>query len=69
MNRSKAEKITEEFFKRRFPEKNLDFEKKCGYFGEWVGRFMTDHPYRFMDENSIKVYMGMLMEKGGIIRE
>ena len=31
-----------EFFVRRFPEKNLITEKKCGYFDEWVTRFEND---------------------------
>jgi len=52
----KAEELAEEFFKRRFPDKDIDFEKKCGYFGEWVERFKTGHPEGFMDSESFAVW-------------
>jgi hypothetical protein len=32
---AETEEITEKFFKRRFPEKDILFEKECGYFREW----------------------------------
>ena len=50
------EKITLEFFKRRFPEKDIEFEKKCGYFWEWVKRFESGNPESFMDNISLKVW-------------
>jgi len=53
------EEITEEFFKRRFPDKDLEFEKKCGYFGEWVSRFATRSPENYMDETSKLVWKEM----------
>lgn len=50
------EKITEEFFKRRFPDKNIEFEKKCGYFDEWVTRFKSGYVENYMDLESLKVW-------------
>ncbi len=57
-----AEEITEEFFKRRFPDKDIDFEKKCGYFGQWVGRFKSEDPTTQMDSKSLKVWEEMQEE-------
>jgi len=54
--------ITEEFFKRRFPDKDLEFEKKTGYFGEWVKRFESESPESFMDSESFKVWAEMQRE-------
>lgn len=54
-----SEEITTEFFKRRFPEKNLDFEKKCGYFQEWAGRFDSGYPESFMDSESLRIWSEM----------
>ena len=51
--------ICVEFFRRRFPEKSLEFEKKVGYFGEWLERFKGGHPEGFMDSESLKVWQGM----------
>ncbi len=62
METKEAEKITEEFFKRRFPEKGIQFEKRCGYFGEWVERFKSGHPKTYMDSQSLKVWEEMLEE-------
>jgi len=53
------EEITTEFFKRRFPDKDIKFEKECGYFYEWVGRFKSEDPRIFMDEISLKVWEEM----------
>ena len=53
------EKITEEFFKRRFPDKNIEFEKKCGYFGEWMNRLQARNPKVFMDSKSLEVWEEM----------
>lgn len=53
------EKIVTEFFKRRFPEKDLKFEKQCGYFQEWVDRFRTGNPEQWMDSESINIYQEM----------
>ncbi len=64
MEQEEAERITTEFFKRRFPDKDLEFEKRCGYFGEWVGRFKSGHPEDFMDEDSRKVWKEMSSNKG-----
>ena len=51
---TQTEQIVEEFFKRRFPEKNLKFEKKCGYFDTWVKRF-NGNPEDYADDISLKV--------------
>ena len=59
MNNEEAEKITEEFFKRRFPNEDLEFEKRCGYFGEWVYRFQLGCVESFMDAESKKVWKEM----------
>jgi hypothetical protein len=49
----------EEFFSKRFPEKNLDFEKKCGYFYTWCKRFESDSPTDYMDKISQAVFEEM----------
>ena len=49
-------KITEQFFKIRFPTKNIDFEKRCGYFWEWVVRFESGHVKSYMDIESLKAF-------------
>ena len=59
---TKIEKITKEFFKRRFPKKKIAFEKECGYFGEWVGRFKSGRPELHMDEQSLGVWKEMTKE-------
>lgn len=51
------ERLVEEFFKRRFPKKDIAFEKKCGYFGEWVERFESRNPEQFMDSKSLKIWL------------
>ena len=57
------EKITKEFFKRRFPDKNIDFEKECGYFYEWVKRFESNKPENYMDNISLRIWKEMQKEK------
>ena len=47
------------FFEKRFPDKDIVFELRCGYFGEWVKRFMSDQAEGHMDEESLKVYEEM----------
>ena len=59
---NKMESQVEEFFKRRFPEKDLAFEKKCGYFGEWVTRFESGNPEGYMDAESKRVWDKMKEE-------
>lgn len=54
--------LVTEFFKRRFPDKDLKFEKECGYFGEWVKRFESRHPEGWMDEESLSVWYKMQKE-------
>lgn len=56
------EEITAEFFRRRFPNKDIEFEKKCGYFGEWVERFSSGEPEMFMDLDSLAVWKTMKMD-------
>lgn len=48
------EEMTERFFALRFPEKDLEFEKQCGYFGEWVQRFASGNPEGYADEESLR---------------
>lgn len=57
-----TKEIVEEFFKRRFPDKNLEFEKKCGYFDKWMDRFRGGHPEGFADDYSLKVMEEMKKE-------
>jgi len=57
-----SELITTEFFKRRFPDKELAFEKSCGYFGEWVKRFIGSSVVSYMDSESLSVWEQMKSE-------
>jgi hypothetical protein len=59
MTNEQTIKIVTEFFRRRFPDKDLEFEKKCGYFGEWVRRFESGEPEGYMDSESLYVYKEM----------
>lgn len=63
MEKTEVEKEVEEFFKRRFPDKDIEFEKKCGYFYEWVKRFDSGHPERWMDTESSRIFAGMLRDR------
>jgi hypothetical protein len=48
-------KFTELFFAKRFSDKDIKFEKKCGYFQEWVRRFQDSPnliPYQADDESA-----------------
>ena len=47
-----------EFFEKRFPDKTISFEMKCGYFWEWYSRFCSDSVIYHMDDKSLRVYMG-----------
>jgi len=48
------EKQVERFFAIRFPNKDIEFEKECGYFGEWVSRFESGSPEKWADAESLK---------------
>lgn len=63
MTNKTIEQITQEFFARRFPDKDIAFEKECGYFGEWMSRFASGSPESYMDEDSLKVWEGMQNEE------
>jgi len=54
-----TEQIVKEFFKLRFPNKDIEFEKRCGYFYEWVERFNSGKPENYMDKESLKVFEEM----------
>ena len=54
-----SEELVEKFFKRRFPSKDIQFEKECGYFEEWVKRFKSGNPEEFMDSESLNVWKGI----------
>jgi len=60
MNEKEIEAI--EFFKRRFPDKDLRFEFKVGYLQEWVTRFKKGNPEAYMDGKSQAVYDEMRKE-------
>jgi hypothetical protein len=49
------EELTTEFFKRRFPNKDINLEKRFGYFQEWQKRIATN-PEPFMDRISLRVW-------------
>ena len=59
MKKKTTEEITREFFKRRFPNKDIEFEKKCGYFQTWEKRFESGSPENFMDLISIQSWSSM----------
>ncbi len=61
------EKEVEEFFRKRFPDNDIEFEKECGYFGEWVERFESGEPELHMDGVSKRVYAEMLRDKANRI--
>ncbi len=57
-----TEKLTEEFFKRRFPYKDIQFEKECGYFGEQMERFKSGCPELHIDGKPLVVWVKMKKE-------
>lgn len=54
-----SEVLAVEFFRRRFPDKDLRFEVECGYFAEWVQRIETGQPEYYMDNESLAVWKVM----------
>lgn len=62
MEQKQAEKLTEEFFKRRFPDKDIAFEKRCGYFYEWLKSFKSGRPEDYMDEVSLAIWKEMQLK-------
>jgi len=65
ITRELAEHNAELFFIKRFGKEKLDFDKKTGYFDEWVDRFLCGEPELFMDTESLKIF-GELILKGEI---
>ena len=59
---TEAEKQTLEFFKRRFPNKDIAFEKQCGYFQTWKKRFESENPESQMDPISKGIWDQMKEE-------
>jgi len=55
---------TIEFFKLRFPDKDLEFEAECGYFWEWCDRFENKEVKNYCDEESLKIVLKMECENG-----
>ncbi len=49
------EKVTK-FFELRFPEKDIVFEKQCGYFWEWCDRFEGNYHLGCSDFGSKKIW-------------
>ena len=58
-----SEKLTDQFFRLRFPDRNVETEKLSGYFYEWVHRFNQVDPTIYMDSQSLAVYRKMVNEK------
>ena len=56
------DEFSEAWFKRRFSTKDLVFEKKCGYYGEWEVRFASGNPDISMDSFSRDIYYKMIEE-------
>ena len=56
----KTIKVVEEFFKLRFPDKDIEFEKKCGYFYEWCGRFDKGTHIAYSDLESKKAWVSII---------
>lgn len=50
-----------EFFERRFGKDH----PHDSYYEEWVQRFATGHPERFMDSKSLEIYKQVLREPFG----
>lgn len=50
----------EKFFKLRFPDKDIKFEKKCGYFWEWCGRLYRGSHIDCSDTESRKAWESIL---------
>ena len=57
-----SSKLIREFFIRRF---NRQPESDRFYFEEWVDRFYTGNPTRWMDSKSLEVYMQLI--KDGVV--
>jgi hypothetical protein len=54
------EERCEKFFKIRFQR---DPEKDEAYYNEWLGRFISGVPDRFMDPLSLKVYLEIIIRE------
>lgn len=57
--------IVTEFFKLRFPIKNIQFEKDIGYFYTWANRFKNLEAWLFSDYESRRALLE-LHKKGFI---
>jgi len=60
-NKFKIETIekTAKFFNLRFPDKDLLFEMRCGYFFEWCNRFENLDVKNYCDSESLKCLEGL----------
>ena len=58
-----SEKLADQFFELRFPDRNVETEKLSGYYYEWVHRFNQVDPTIYMDSQSLEVYRKMVDEK------
>jgi hypothetical protein len=47
------------FMKKAFPDEPVE----SSYYQEWVDRFKTGYPSRYMDENNLKLWVELLEEK------
>ena len=53
---------TTNFFKLRFPDQDIEFEKKCGYFYEWCNRFENKNVKQYCDEESLSIVLKLEKE-------
>lgn len=58
----RIEEITELFFLMRFPKRDIEAEKRSGYFYEWAYRFNSPDPTRWMDSESLQAYKKLIEE-------
>ena len=54
--KTRAEIITDKFFKLRFPNKSIEIEKETGYYWTWVRRFENPNPTPYMDNQSLECW-------------
>lgn len=66
------DRILEEFFKERFKRTRAEEERisgEGGYYSEWVERFRSGHPERYMDNQSVRAFAEVLRKEAKRIEE
>jgi len=61
MSDEEKTRFTERFFKKRFPDRNIEYNKGSGYFYVWKKRLFSIPP-QDMDSQSLIVYKQLLEE-------